>query len=199
MAKIIIARHGLSEDNVKGVISGGGSDCGLVQKGESQAHNLGKILLTEYPNKFSFMVTSSMLRTNQTADIVNQHLQIEKVVYDSNLREKEYGEFEGKGSYEKLSLYNFTPYETTPGGESDKTFISRIIPTICEYLVSPVELIFIVSHGYVIKMITEYFFDQPKYIKNCEFVTIDPKDIIDFSGKCGITPQDSQYISVDEL
>ncbi len=199
MAKTIIARHGLSEDNVKGVISGGGSDCGLVQKGESQAHNLGEILLNEYPNKFDSMVTSCMLRANQTADIANQYLQIEDVYCDPNLREKEYGEFKGKGNYEKLELYNFDPSESAPGGESDITLLSRIVPAMCKYLISPVELIFIVSHGYVIRMITEYFLDQPQYIKNAEFVTIDPKDIIDFNGKCGIEPQDNQYLSVDEL
>jgi broad specificity phosphatase PhoE len=60
MAKLIIARHGLSEDNVKRVISVGDSKPGLVEEGISQAHKLGEMLSDDYINKFSFIVSSSI-------------------------------------------------------------------------------------------------------------------------------------------
>jgi broad specificity phosphatase PhoE len=183
MAKLIIARHGLSEDNVKRVISVGDSKPGLVEEGISQAHKLGEMLSHDYINKFTFMVSSSMLRTNQTANIVNQHLQIEKTYYNINLREKEYGDLEGSGIEGKLILQTQGLYDSSPGGESDAVFISRVTSAICEYLKYPEELILIVAHGYVIEMVTKSLLDKPQYVKNAEFVTISPEDIIDFSGK----------------
>jgi len=199
MAKLIIARHGLSEDNVKRVISGGGSNPGLVEEGISQAHKLGEMLSDDYINKFSFMVSSSMLRTNQTANIVNQHLQIEKTYYNINLREKEYGNLEGSGIEGKLILENHGFYESSPGGESNGIFSSRVSSAICEYLKYPEELILIVAHGYVIEMVTKSLLGNPQYVKNAEFVTISPEDIIDFRGKCGIQSQDSYCISQDDV
>ena len=133
MAKIIIARHGQSEHNVAKLISGGGSNPALSPEGVTQAHKLGEVLLAEYSNKFSFMVTSSMLRTNKTGEIANEYLNIEQVYYDRELREKEYGNLEGRAN-NALTLQNLGFDDAAPGGESNAVFVPRVINAVCKYV-----------------------------------------------------------------
>ena len=198
MAKIIIARHAQSTDNEKGVISGGMSNPGLTQKGESQADELGRLLSLEYSNKFSYMVTSNMLRANQTANIANQHLQIKQVYYNFNLREKDYGELEGKENNEEVGLKNLGFYEFAPGGENDEIFTQRITGALCEHLKAEELWIFIVAHGYTIAKLTEYFLDNEQYLENAKYIVIDPENIIDLNGKCRIEMQDNYCSNQDE-
>jgi hypothetical protein len=42
-------------------------------------------------------------------------------------------------------------------------------------------------------MITEKLLDNPQYKQNCEFVVIEPADIIDFAGKCKTEIENNYY------
>ena len=188
MAKVIIARHGESEGNAANIISGRQHNPKLTEKGITQADQLGKYLFNEYGNDFSSMIISGMLRTNETASIINQYLNInsDRIYYDAALQEKDFGELEGTirilPPIHRLLEYN----ESIPGGESNSIFVPRVTEAACKYLNSPESLILIVAHGYVIEMVTEELLGEPHRKNNCEFAIIDPEEITNFIEKCGV-------------
>jgi broad specificity phosphatase PhoE len=192
MAIVVIVRHGQSESNAANIIAGRQYNPGLTEKGVIQAHQLGKYLSNEYADTFSSMIISGMLRTNETANIINQHLNInpDKIFYDAELKEKDFGELEGQ-IHVRPSIHRQLGYnESIPGGESNAIFVPRVTEAVCHYLNSPESLILIVAHGYVIEMVTEALLGEPQHKKNCEFAIIDPAEITNFIGKCGVVIED---------
>lgn len=187
MAKVILIRHGQTAMNVERIIAGRGSNPGLTEEGIAQAHQAGKLLQEEFGLNIHTLVSSGMLRTNQTAAILNQHLNIDKIHYDVALQEKDYGSFEGKSMIEFIPIIQaLDNYEPVPGGESDLMFKTRVTEALCKYFALPDSLYLLaVTHGHLNRIAMREFFNQEKHFNNCEFVMIDPEQIGDLAGKCG--------------
>jgi broad specificity phosphatase PhoE len=91
LQRVIIIRHGQTNENVKKIIQGGDLDTNLNKVGKEQAKKCGDFLNKYF--KFDTVICSPMIRTKQTAKIVCKQLNFDhnKITYDENLREKRHG------------------------------------------------------------------------------------------------------------
>ncbi len=184
MAKIYLMRHGETTSNVKGIFSGRGSDPELTDNGKTQADIIGKLFKAEY--QINYIVSSNMTRTNQTATIINQHLNL-ITHYDNEIQEKDKGKLEGELiSFGLPVLELLQDNETHPeyGGESDATFRVRIVNALCKYFALETETILLVSHGFVGIMAAKAFLGEAVKFNNTHFITLDLEQIPDLAGKC---------------
>ncbi len=84
-------RHGETDYNAKG-LSQGALDIALNSHGRAQAQRAGAMLAGR---GISAIIASPMLRTRETAEIVNAHLNLD-VGFEADLREVVFGGMEGK-------------------------------------------------------------------------------------------------------
>ena len=131
-----------------------------------QSHNFDKILI------------SPMLRCRQTCDIV---LPDTAVTYSDNLREVDFGRWEGL-TFEQIAKQDpeivtewadGAPGFTFPDGESVASFGKRIKKIATELSQMQGEKILVVSHGGVIRVLL------------CHFLGIDPHNYLMFQVKKG--------------
>ena len=133
-ARLILIRHGETEWNLEGRIQGYHGDSRLTANGEAQARQLALRLSTE---PVGALHASDSGRARQTAAPIAAALKMD-VVFDSALRERDYGEFEGwtyldlerkePEAYRKFRSRD--PEYAPPGGESSARFRDRIIAAL---------------------------------------------------------------------
>jgi 2,3-bisphosphoglycerate-dependent phosphoglycerate mutase len=135
--KIYLFRHGESTDNQAHLFSGWRNPP-LSEKGTIDAAELAE-LLKEKTIKVAF--TPQLLRNTQTLNEVLKYHPGVRVVVDDRLRERCYGELQGKAHLElmkkDLPLYEkyHRSYETPPpGGESIAMVEARVKPFFAELL-----------------------------------------------------------------
>lgn len=180
---IIIARHGQTDYNVKGLLTGRGSNPDLNEEGKNQAYILGRKLVNDFSGdlKIELIVSSNMKRTNQTASIINESLSL-PLIYNINLQEVDRGTLEGKPLTEVLPIIDSIPdHYAHPihGGESTKSFRSRVTEGICQYYHSPEKVILIVAHGFVGETANHYFKDEAVKLKNTDYIILTESDLRD--------------------
>ena len=152
LKKIITIQHTQAEHHVKKMI-GGDTDWPLTQLGKEQANNIGKHIkeLLDFKCK-SIIYSSDLLRTKQTAEIVNQYLEL-NIIYKQELREIKMGEAKGKSkewykqncaSNDNIPLIDYRPF---PGAENYKELYNRLFPVIEEIIKIDYENIIVVGHG----------------------------------------------------
>ncbi len=129
---IVFVRHGETDWNKTHRIQGT-TDNPLNETGVKQAHEAAEKLKGE---KFDLIVSSPLKRARQTADILAKGLKL-KVTEEENLKERSFGEWEGKHVKEDLG---FSPDEpaafrlsTPPGGESLPQVALRLYPVLRKY------------------------------------------------------------------
>ena len=156
MPRWYLVRHGETEWNVEGRVQGH-SDTPLNERGRTQAQSLGKRFAS---TAFDAVYCSDLPRVMETANAIltNDHPPLETVL---ELREKHYGEWEGKTSdqlkaeapdlWERLFEDNIT--FAPPSGESDSDLIRRVAPALdrIRQRHTDNESILIVSHGGTIR------------------------------------------------
>ncbi|MBS3149390.1 histidine phosphatase family protein [Candidatus Woesearchaeota archaeon] len=103
--KLILARHGETEENLKGLIQGW-LQGRLTKKGLIQAKNLG-LQLKKYDLELIF--SSDLDRCVKTAQEIFKTNKTKKLILTKLLRERSYGEFEGK-------VVTLKDLEALPGG-----------------------------------------------------------------------------------
>jgi broad specificity phosphatase PhoE len=91
MALILLVRHGQTDENVSGRISGQGS-APLNGRGQEQAKLAAQVLA---PLNVSRLVSSPVVRALETATILDAHLQL-GIEEEPDLREVGYGDWEGQ-------------------------------------------------------------------------------------------------------
>ena len=92
MSKIFLVRHGQDMDNIKGILNGR-RDTGLTELGKEQA----KIVADKLKDDNIQVIYSSPLkRAFQTAKIIAKELNIEEVIIEEDLTEREFGILTGK-------------------------------------------------------------------------------------------------------
>lgn len=120
---LYFVRHGITEQNLKGLRCGGDVDVPLTDIGCDQAYLLAKqIKLMDL--EIGVIVSSSLIRAWQTALIISGVLGGIAVETESLLNERRLGEWNGRpiAETEELLSQNVTP----PGGESEAEFTERI-------------------------------------------------------------------------
>lgn len=143
--RLILLRHGLTDDNVRGVAQGR-TDTPLNDEGKRQAHEVANSLRGI---AVPFIVTSKLQRAQETGQIIATILGIPQIVTEPALNEMSFGIYEGK-PYTELSaarnqnlknLFHWKPSE----GESPSDTTERIKPLINKWLTH--DTILAVGHG----------------------------------------------------
>jgi broad specificity phosphatase PhoE len=156
--KIDFVRHGESENNGKGLITGH-LDAPLTTKGEEQAEDTAKKLIHSY----SLIYSSDLIRCKQTAEIINRKLNL-PIIYDARLRERHFGSLEGKSWMDihegeiikwkdiKEQKYDYRQY----GGESVKDVEKRVLSFVNDIMAKKKKIIVVTSAG-IIRLLHHLF------------------------------------------
>ena len=201
--KIFLIRHGESMQNTKENYKIGLPDhkVFLTEKGIKEAEEAGEFLLNyivdnniELSN--SVMWVSPYERTRQTANIINKKLNIPRVKEDITLIEQRYGLFSDKEIelIKKLYPEEFKHYDNyyqnegkfyakLPQGESPFDVALRTKQFIDTIYRDKEDVLFVVTHGAVIKtIILNFFHKSPEWYSeeitpgNCSIRVIDSNE-----------------------
>lgn len=161
MGVLYIIRHAETEYNNKEIYVGK-EDVSINKIGIRQAHCLGKLLKKE---NLDLLVTSSMIRAKETANIINQYVKKDMIV-DDRFAEVDIGAYEGLTSGEILKMikdrYGGDTYkfynDQFPGGEKSKDVEERVYQGLNNIKKNyPDKRIALVTHGFIIRVINKYF------------------------------------------
>lgn len=186
---LYFARHGESEANIEKVFSNKGFKHPLTLNGINQALNAAALLQDKNIHR---IVTSPLVRTIQTANILADKLNIASFEVHKNLREYDVGDLEGKSDAHSWSLYfeNENSWKNIdqrqyklPNGESffdiQNRFISFITRLLTE-LTPESQNVLMISHGGLLKIglpaicvNIDYAFTCNNPIHNCELIACD--------------------------
>lgn len=170
MSKLYIVRHGKITWNEKGLLQGS-TDIELNNDGIKEANELALMLDL---NNIDICISSPLKRARQTAEILVKDKV--KIVYDDLLKERCFGEYEGKKIDFGLigKQWDYKLNDSSNGVESiskclkrAKKFLNKIKK---EY---PNKNILIVSHGGFIKTL---HFNLIGYDENTDFLSFNPKN-----------------------
>lgn len=163
MALVILVRHGQTDENVSGRISGQGP-VPLNARGQEQARLAAEVLA---PLGITHIFSSPLVRARQTAEFLAERLQksIEEI---PDLREVGYGDWEGKTFNEMRThpvahqVFHDPIKATFPNGESLLEVQQRGIRVI-EWVRNtyPQGIVTVVSHGDVIRTALAYYLGMP--------------------------------------
>jgi probable phosphoglycerate mutase len=179
--RILAIRHGETALNSEGRLTGWLDD-DLDDQGREQAHALAESL----DEDFELIVSSPLLRTTSTAEIIAAKHPC-KLVFDPNLRERNFGSLNGESWAEveaetgkdlrhvdiDLMAYDYRPY----GGES----VQEVTARVQEFLRSALEYaggcdLVAVTHGGVIKLLYSMLESEGrKPITNCSVHVFHPQ------------------------
>lgn len=157
--KLVIVRHGETEENVKKILTGH-SEGRLTKLGILQAEVLAN-KLKHY--KFSQIYSSDLGRSIDTARIIQKYFPNIRISKDKNLREFDFGHLQGKLKNAVLMELNIllqNKDKQTIGGESLNGLSSRLKKLINKlYMEHKNDVILCVSHTNVIKSLISIYKD----------------------------------------
>lgn len=161
MARILLIRHAVNEWVKTGKLAGWTAGVHLNEDGQEQATELGKRLASVPLNA---IYTSPLERTVETAQAILQHHPKLTLKIEAGIGEVRYGKWQGKAlkklAKKKLwyAVQHFPSRVQFPDGESMRGAQIRAVNTI-ERLrnLHEKELIAVVSHSDVIKMIVAHY------------------------------------------
>lgn len=159
MALVILLRHGQTDENISGRISGQGP-APLNTRGQEQARLAADVLA---PLGVTHLFSSPLVRARQTAQCLADRLQ-QPIAELPDLREVGYGDWEGKTFGEIRShpvaqqVFNDPVNATFPNGESLVEVQQRGVRAI-EWVRTtyPQGLVALVSHGDVIRTVLAHY------------------------------------------
>lgn len=163
MALMILVRHGQTDENISGRISGQGP-VPLNTRGQEQARLAAEVLV---PLGVTHIFSSPVVRAQQTADILAERLQ-KPITLVPDLREVGYGDWEGKtfgemrGDPVAHQVFNDPIQVTFPNGESLLEVQQRGVRVIEEVRdIHPQGIVAVVSHGDVIRTALAHYLGMP--------------------------------------
>ncbi|MGE3539552.1 MAG: histidine phosphatase family protein [Candidatus Tectimicrobiota bacterium] len=163
MALVILVRHGQTDENISGRISGQGP-VPLNTRGQEQARLAAEVLA---PLGVTHIVSSPIVRALQTAEILAERLQ-QPIQTQADLREVGYGDWEGKTFGEMRGhpvahlVFNDPIKAVFPNGESLLEVQQRGVQVI-EWVreTHPQGIVAVVSHGDVIRTALAHYLGMP--------------------------------------
>ena len=158
--KIIAIRHGETDWNAEGRVQGA-SDIPLNEKGREQARITADVLQS---HKIDVIVSSTLKRAVETAEIIAGKLNVSNIVSYDLLRERNFGDYEGM-MYEQVPLSCLRSYHknlVTPNGETIREVFVRVSDCLDNILKKyNGKNILLVLHGHVIRVTQWYFNGVP--------------------------------------
>jgi len=187
-------RHGESDKNIKHLFDNSQNNYALTTKGEEQVKQVAKKLVK---NKIAVIISSKVLRCQQTAEIIAQELGL-AIEFDDRLNEVDPGDYQNQADNDAVATNILTNWYQDhnypmPGGESVNQVGTRMLELYNEILKKYQDKnVLLISHGDNIRILSaklrgatiEDFFDR-KMLGNTEveklpIITTDlHKDIVD--------------------
>jgi broad specificity phosphatase PhoE len=155
--RILLIRHGETTGDLEDRY-GGFYDDHLTEKGRMQLRATSDQLKGV---KVDVVYASSLIRAQESAEIINAELQTTMVTRD-DLRERNYGVLggltkqEAKEKYPEVVELHKDPQNTDPEGESFADFTERVLRAFASICSEPHGTVAIVSHGGPIKVILRH-------------------------------------------
>lgn len=171
--KIHFIRHGETNWNKQGLMQGH-TDVSLNENGIAQANAISELINNL---DFSIAYVSPLKRAVETAKIVLKS-KAELIVLEEHLKERNYGEFEGKPFEDYRHLNSENPDFTPKGGESKEEFGKRIMKFF-NSINNKHNGVVIVAHGGVFNALLRGLFDlnieelRKNRLANCEHCIIE--------------------------
>ena len=172
-------RHGETDNNVKRIIQGNKINSPLNENGIKQAELISGKLKDKNITK---IYASDLLRTRQTAEIVNKILNVE-IVYTSLLQEVDCGIVSGKTIDEVMKIKEFlyiyqNRYKKDnihfPEGESRNMVVDRVTKFLNTVKKESEEKnVLLVSHGGVLRVVRVVFAGIDEEIPNCKGISFE--------------------------
>ena len=182
--KFVFFRHGETDSNVRQIIQGATVDTPLNAKGLQQAR-----LLSENISKYDLekIYSSKLVRAIQTATLsaASCNLSVHPI---SGLEELHYGEAEGMLIEDAIIKYADIANDVfdlgnvnrkdvrLPDGESFNDCIARVVPVlqkIKEENDGNLNCVGIFTHGAVMRILYEHYFNEIRQFANCECFEVD--------------------------
>ena len=137
--KIYLFRHGTTNDNAEGVFSGW-RDVSLNRKG---IRDSGIVSLRLKDKNFSLAFQSDQIRSKQTLKEVLKFHKGVRVITDARIKERSYGNLQGKTHLEIVEKYGWKKYDLwhrgyntrAPHGESLKDVEKRVLLFIKDLII----------------------------------------------------------------
>lgn len=153
MTRVVAVRHGETDWNRRGRMQGW-APVPLNETGREQARAAGAWLADEY--EFDRVVSSDLLRTERTTELLLESIGDLPVSFDSAFRERDLGVYQGL-SYADVERrfpafgLGETAYEATEavpeGGESFRDVETRVLRGFEELLTADAGTVLLVTHG----------------------------------------------------
>lgn len=163
--EVIIARHGQTELNRIGIVQGSGIDPALNGFGRAQA----EALHAHFSGRFDLIVSSGMVRANQTAEPFRADAGT-RYVELPDLREICWGDYEGKAAtpemradYKRL-MANWDAghyHDKHPGGESARELADRLSAGWRKLEAEVFDFALIISHGRALRCLVSLLDGKP--------------------------------------
>ena len=176
--RIILVRHGQSEDNITRTIAGH-RPTPLSELGREQAISLGQKFL-EMGTEFDAVYSSDLRRASETASIICDEIGFEDIIFDRRLREGNAGIFTGRCVHdlteEERELFDSLIVDLdsrASGGESANEQFIRTRNAFLEIVEKHPEdtTILLVGHGgtlyHILKRTLDVLPDTDEWFGNC--------------------------------
>lgn len=142
-----LIRHGLTDWNAAGRIQGQ-SDIPLNDVGRNQARKLALRLMEERTYRWDGVITSGLLRAQETGVIIAEHLNLPLLEPDPRLMERSYGQVEGLTALERESKWGKNWNQQDLGQEKDLLVQERALSFMSDLAGKYSDQnILVISHG----------------------------------------------------
>jgi probable phosphoglycerate mutase len=179
MTTILLIRHAVNDYVKTGKLAGWTPEVHLNEDGKAQAEALGK-RLAQAP--IQYMYSSPLERTMETAQAIQAHHPQLEIIENRAIGEVDYGDWEGmkisdlrgRKMWEVVQEYPSRAY--FPNGEAMRDVQVRAVNEL-ERLVKkhPSEMIVIVSHADLIKMVLAHYLGM--HLDNFQRIVVSPASI----------------------
>ena len=169
------SRHGESEANVKGVVSGypEPGEYPLTEKGKTEVRTMAEKL--KETGGVDIIYASDLLRTKETAEIAGKILNA-PVHFDPRLREYNTGVWNGKSAteFDKAFPKSGRWEQKVEGGETFHDLQARMVDFVAETnKANQGKKILVISHGDALLLLQEYFGSERGYPEFAEVFSLD--------------------------
>ena len=168
MKHLYVVTHPQSRHHVEGLV-GGWFDSELTDLGLSHASRVGQRIRELLPEDVpAELYSSDLLRAYQTAEAIAHRIRA-PIQMTSDLREKSYGDAEGKLQAWLDERFVYPPKtgnrmdhrEGIPGAESKREFAGRIYRAMDQILASSCSYQIIVTHGFALTFVVAAWITMP--------------------------------------
>jgi len=169
MNELLLARHGETDWNRAHRVQGQ-TDIDLNAAGRAQAEALAEGLADA---RLDAVYSSDLARARETAEAVARRRGLE-VVADPDLREKNFGSWEGLTDVEIAERFPDAVRGRWGDGETTEEVADRVLPAIERIRARhPGEAVLVVTHGGPIRVILDSYGVGHGRIGNCELFRLD--------------------------